>query len=134
MVTALVLVAFGLAPPAPVAAQAEAPQTWNTELVGHLAPDQRGPFADVWAHRDVAYLGSLRSGDCRPPSGVWAIDLRDPARPRPLASFAEFPGSDGEDVWVGSVRTPASAATWPRSASSAAPARTRASPAWRCTT
>jgi hypothetical protein len=106
MVTALVLVAFGLAPPAPVAAQAEAPQTWNTELVGHLAPGQRGPFADVWAHRDVAYLGSLRSGDCRPPSGVWAIDLRDPARPRPLASFAEFPGSDGEDVWVGSVRTP----------------------------
>jgi hypothetical protein len=36
---------------------------------------------------------------------VWAISLEDPAKPRPLASFAKFPGSDGEDVWVGSVRT-----------------------------
>jgi hypothetical protein len=105
VVTAVALLALGLAPPAP-AAQPAAPRTWNTELVGHVAPRQRGPFADVWAHRDVAYLGSLRSGDCRPPSGVWSIDLRDPAKPRPLASFAEFPGSDGEDVWVGTVRTP----------------------------
>jgi hypothetical protein len=104
--TAVVLLGLGLAPPAPAAAQPAAPQTWNTELVGHVAPGQRGPFADVWAHRDVAYLGSLRSGDCRPPSGVWSIDLRDPSNPRPLASFAEFPGSDGEDVWVGAVRTP----------------------------
>jgi len=106
-VTAVVLATLALVPPAPVGAQAAAPRTWNTELVGHLAPGQPGPFADVWAHRDVAYLGNLRSGDCRPPSGVWAIDLRDPARPRPLASFAKFPGSDGQDVWVGTVRTPA---------------------------
>jgi hypothetical protein len=105
VVTVVVLAALALAPPAPVTAQAEAPETWNTELVGHLAPRQAGPYADVWAHRDVAYLGNLRSGDCRPPGGVWAIDLRDPARPRPLASFAEFPGSDGQDVWVGTVRT-----------------------------
>jgi hypothetical protein len=105
-VTAVVLATLALTPPAPVGAQAAAPKTWNTELVGHVTPGQPGPFADVWAHRDVAYLGDLRSGDCRPPSGVWAIDLRDPARPRPLASFAKFPGSDGQDVWVGTVRTP----------------------------
>jgi hypothetical protein len=105
--TLVMLATLALAPPAPVAAQAAAPETWNTELVGHVVPRQQGPFADVWAHRDVAYLGSLRSGDCRPPGGVWAIDLRDPAKPRPLASFAEFPGSDGQDVWVGAVRTPA---------------------------
>jgi hypothetical protein len=104
-VTVVALAALALVPPAPATAQAAAPQTWNTELVGHLAPIQPGPFADVWAHRDVAYLGNLRAGDCRPPSGVWAIDLRDPARPRPLASFAKFPGSDGQDVWVGTVRT-----------------------------
>jgi hypothetical protein len=105
-VIAVVLATLALTVPAPAGAQAAAPATWNTELVGHLAPGQAGAFADVWAHRDVAYLGSIRSGDCRSPSGVWAIDLRDPARPRPLASFAKFPGTDAQDVWVGSVRTP----------------------------
>jgi hypothetical protein len=82
-------------------------QTRNTEIVGHVAPEQDGGYGDVWAHRDVAYLGSLRQADCSPPDGVWAIDLSDPAKPRPLASFAKFPGSDGEDVWVGAVRTKA---------------------------
>jgi hypothetical protein len=106
-VTAVMVAALALVPPAPASAQAQAPKTWNTELVGHVAPRREGPFADVWAHRDTAYLGSLRSGDCRPPNGVWAIDLRDPAKPRPLASFAKFPGSDGQDVWVGAVRTAA---------------------------
>jgi hypothetical protein len=105
-VAAAVLAALALTLPAPAGAQAAAPATWNTEPVGHLAPGRSGSFADVWAHRDIAYLGSLRSGDCRPPTGVWAIDLRDPARPRPLTSFAKFPGTDAQDVWVGTVRTP----------------------------
>src|SRR5512133_2876119 len=100
-----VLAAVGLVPPVSSGAQEAKPKTRNTELVGHLAPLQDGGYADVWAHRDVAYLGNLRQGDCRPANGVWAIDLGDPARPRPLGSFAKFPGSDGEDVWVGSVRT-----------------------------
>jgi hypothetical protein len=90
---------------APAGAQEGAPETWNTELVGHLAPPQSGGYGDVWAHKDVAYLGNLRQGDCSPPNGIWAIDLENPARPRALTSFAKFPGSDGEDVWVGSVRT-----------------------------
>jgi hypothetical protein len=107
-VAAVVLLAAVAAAPAEGAgARLGRPETRNTELVGHLAPPQDGGYADVWAHRDVAYLGNLRRADCRPPNGVWAIDLRDPARPRALASFAKFPGSDGEDVWVGRVRTPA---------------------------
>jgi hypothetical protein len=105
-VTAL-LVAAGSAAQGVAGAQERQPATRNTELVGHLAPPQAGGYGDVWAYRDVAYLGDLRNGDCRPANGVWAIDLKDPARPRPLASFAKFPGSDGEDVWVGSVRTAA---------------------------
>jgi hypothetical protein len=107
VVVAGLLVAVGVVPSGPVGAQEGRPRTWNTELVGHVAPPQGGGYADVWAHRDVAYLGNLRQADCRPANGVWAIDLREPARPRPLASFAKFPGSDGEDVWVGSVRSKA---------------------------
>jgi hypothetical protein len=101
------LVALAPVAPGPAGAEERQPQTRNTELVGHLAPPQDGGYGDVWAFKDVAYLGSLRSGDCRPPNGVWAIDLNDPAKPRALASFAKFPGSDEEDVWVGSVRTKA---------------------------
>jgi len=107
VLAAALLAAVALHLPAPSGAQSRQPKTSNTELVGHLAPPQNGGYGDVWAHRDVAYLGSLRSGNCRPANGVWAIDLGNPARPRPLASFAKFPGSDGEDVWVGSVNTPA---------------------------
>ena len=105
-VAALALAA-GLGPAAGSAAQDRRPQTHNTELVGHLAPPQPGGYGDVWAFRDVAYLGNLRQGDCRPANGVWAIDLKEPKKPRALASFAKFPGSDGEDVWVGAVRTKA---------------------------
>jgi hypothetical protein len=104
LVVVVLLVAGSVVPAGAAGAQAQ-PKLWNTELVGHLAPPQRGGYGDVWAHKDVAYLGNLRNADCRPASGVWAISLEDPAKPRPLASFAKFPGSDGEDVWVGSVRT-----------------------------
>jgi hypothetical protein len=101
------LVAVAVVPAGAATVQEQAPKTWNTEVVGHLAPPQRGGYGDVWAHKDVAYLGNLRQGDCRPANGVWAIDIGDPAKPRALASFAKFPGSDGEDVWVGSIRTKA---------------------------
>ena len=107
VVAVALLVAAVAAPTGAAGAQEQQPSTRNTEVVGHLAPPQRGGFGDVWAHRNVAYLGNLRQADCNPPNGVWAIDLKDPARPRALASFAKFPGSDGEDVWVGTVRTKA---------------------------
>ena len=105
VVGSVLLAAVALAPPVASGAQEQQPRTWNTELVGQVAPPQDGGYADVWAYKDVAYLGNLRQVDCRPANGVWAVDLGDPARPRPLTSFAKFPGSDGEDVWVGSVRT-----------------------------
>jgi hypothetical protein len=105
VVVSALVAAVALVPPGSVGAQEAKPRTWNTELVGQVAPPQEGGYGDVWAHKDVAYLGNLRRADCRPANGVWAIDLGDPAKPRPLASFAKFPGSDGEDVWVGSVRT-----------------------------
>jgi hypothetical protein len=105
VVVSVLLAAVGVGAPGAVGAPGQQPKTWNTELVGQVAPPQDGGYGDVWAHKDVAYLGNLRRGDCRPANGVWAIDLGDPARPRPLTSFAKFPGSDGEDVWVGSVRT-----------------------------
>jgi hypothetical protein len=101
------LLAVGIAPAGASGGQEQEPKTWNTEVVGHLAPPQQGGYGDVWAHKDVAYLGNLRTADCRPANGIWAIDIRNPAKPKALASFAKFPGSDGEDVWVGSVRTKA---------------------------
>jgi hypothetical protein len=107
-VVGVVLLVVGAVAPAGVAGgQEQQPRMANTELVGHVAPPQSGGYGDVWAHRDVAYLGNLRQADCRPANGVWAISLKDPAKPRPLASFAKFPGSDGEDVWVGAVSTKA---------------------------
>jgi hypothetical protein len=108
MVVVTLLVVSFLSPASSMTQERDqAPTTVNTEVVGHLAPPQRGGYGDVWAHEDVAYLGNLRQGDCQPPNGVWAVSLKDPARPRALASFAKFPGSDGEDVWVGSVKTKA---------------------------
>jgi hypothetical protein len=103
----MLLLAAAFAAPASSGAQEQGPTTWNTEVVGHVAPPQRGGYGDVWAHKDVAYLGNLRQADCQPANGVWAVSLKDPAKPRPLASFAKFSGSDGEDVWVGSMKTKA---------------------------
>jgi len=99
------LAAVGIAPTQASGVQEQQPRTFNTEVVGHLAPPQDGGYGDVWAHKDVAYLGDLRQGDCQPANGIWAIDLGNPAKPRALGAFAKFPGSDGEDVWVGSIRT-----------------------------
>jgi hypothetical protein len=102
----LLLVVAALAAAAvPASAAQEQPRTSNTELVGHADPGS-GPYGDVWVHKDVAYLGSYRSSRCATaPVGVSAVDVRDPAKPRPLGQFAAFKGSDDEDVWVGTVRT-----------------------------
>jgi hypothetical protein len=99
LVVALALAASAVAP---AAAAQQRPRTSHTELVGHVDPGN-GIYADVWVHEDVAYLGSYRSPRCA--DGVWAIDVRDPAKPRPLGQFGVFTGSDDEDVWVGAVRT-----------------------------
>ena len=100
--------ALAAAPPAaPLAQPAGEPQRYNTELVGHLDPGL-GPYGDVWVHDGTAYLGGYQRGDCRQERReALAIDVRDPAAPELLARLPGAPGSDAQDVWVGSVRTPA---------------------------
>ena len=71
-----VLLAVGVVPAGVARAAEQRAKTWNTKVVGHLAPPQRGGFGDVWAHKDVAYLGNLRQGDCSSPNGVWAIEQK----------------------------------------------------------
>lgn len=86
------------------------PVTLGTRLVGHLDLGATGFNADVWAHRDVAYVGGYGIGDICPGHGVRTADLSDPTEPRLLSAFAgrgEFPGTTSEDVWVGWVGTPA---------------------------
>ncbi|HYT26628.1 MAG TPA: hypothetical protein VEP73_09135, partial [Actinomycetota bacterium] len=103
LATAILAVAGTLAP-APATAP-PAPRASNTALVGHLDPGP-GPYGDVWVHAGTAYLGSFRSRACATaPGGLTAVDVRDPARPRAVGRFAQFRGSDDEDVWVGHVRT-----------------------------
>ena len=102
--------------------QEQQPRMANTELVGHVAPPQSGGTGTSGPTGTWPIWGTCGRRTAGRPNGVWAISLKDPAKPRPLASFAKFPGSDGEDVWVGAVSTKAFRATWPPSASSAAPA------------
>ena len=44
---AATLAVLALGAPPPAAGQAGTPKTWNTELVGHVAPPQGGGYADV---------------------------------------------------------------------------------------
>ena len=86
------LVAVGIAPTGASGAQEQQPRTFNTEVVGHLAPPQDGGYGDVWAHKDVAYLGNLRQGDCRPANGIWAIDLEQPGQAAGAGGVRQVPG------------------------------------------
>jgi hypothetical protein len=84
------------------------PQTRNTVLVGHFDPGG-GFSADVWAHRNVAYMGSWGAGGWCPAHGVRAIDISKPTDPALLSVFAsgaEFPETFTEEAWVGRIRTP----------------------------
>jgi hypothetical protein len=81
-------------------------KTKNTQLVAHL-PLRGGFNADIWVHRDTAYVGGWgRTAEHCPARGVRAIDVSDPYAPAVLARFARFPGTTSEDVWVGEVSTP----------------------------
>jgi len=74
--------------------------------VGHLNPG--GGFSgDVWVHGGTAYLGAWGLGSHCPAHGVRAIAVTTPSRPRVVSRFARFRGTSSEDVWVGSVSTPA---------------------------
>lgn len=63
------------------------PTATGLQLVSSLDPGE-GFHADVWAHRNVAYLSSWRGEDCRG-HGVRVIDLADPASPQHVATFAD---------------------------------------------
>lgn len=100
------LALWGL-PPASVVGQ-EGPQTRNTVVIGHLDPGG-GFTADVWAHRETAYVGSWGTGSACPAHGMRAIDISKPTKPVLSSVFAsgdEFPGTFTEEGWVGRIRTP----------------------------
>jgi hypothetical protein len=83
----------------------------NMKLVGHADLGMRGYNADVWVHKQYAYVGSWGFGDwasgadqrfCPEPadSGVAVVDTRDPANPRPVAKLQQPVGTSVEDVVV----------------------------------
>ena len=67
---------------------------------------KQNSFADVYAHKGYAYLGThTRNGGN---GGVRVFDLKDPANPKEVAVFAnnDIPGTWQEKVIVKSVSTP----------------------------
>lgn len=99
-------VALALAAPEPgpsAAEQAGSPAV-SIELVGALKLGG-GIHADVWGHRDIAYVGTW-SGGC-PGTGVKLIDLSDPANPTLIGTVAEHAGTSAEDVEVIAASTSA---------------------------
>lgn len=101
----LLVVAVGLLAAGPADAAKAKPSTWKTSLVGHYAP--AGGFnGDIAVHDSVAYLGGWGTEGHCPVTGVKAIGVRRPSKPRLLARFARFPKSTSEDMWVGRFDTP----------------------------
>ncbi len=81
----------------------------NVELVGRLRVPGAGAgrIADVGAHGRYAYLGAFREPRCRR-GGVYVVDIRNPARPRPAGFIGAAPGSFvGEGVQVVRLNTSA---------------------------
>ncbi|HEX8084922.1 MAG TPA: hypothetical protein VF529_11590 [Solirubrobacteraceae bacterium] len=83
----------------------------NMAIVGQANLGMRGYNADVWVHRQYAYVGSWGFGDwasggeerfCPEPSrsGVAVVDTRDPANPRQVAKLQQPPATSVEDVVV----------------------------------
>jgi hypothetical protein len=83
----------------------------QARAVGHANPGG-GYTADVFVHGGYAYLGSWGGSAC-PSQGVRVYDLRNPARPRRVATFAdgrselEVRGTWTEKTIVEHTRTPA---------------------------
>lgn len=83
------------------------PETLDTVLVGHFDPGG-GFAAGLAVHAGVAYLGTWGRPEACPATGVRIIDVADPADPQLLGSLAdgdEFPGTDTDSVWVGSIQS-----------------------------
>ncbi len=81
------------------------PITSGVEVLGHIDPAE-GFNGDVWAHRDVAYLGTIGMNETCPAIGVRVYDVVDPSEPAELGIIAgEYEGTSTQQVWVGSVDT-----------------------------
>ena len=83
----------------------------NMRVIGHADLGMRGYNADVWVHKQYAYVGSWGFGDwasggeerfCPEPakSGVAVVDTRDPTKPRQVAKLQQPAGTSIEDVVV----------------------------------
>jgi hypothetical protein len=92
---------FGTSPFPVVASPPESFTSPELPLLGHLGLP--GPGADLWAHKNVAYLGSWAGATV----GVKMVDIADPARPALIGTLPLRPGTSYEDVMVISADTPA---------------------------
>jgi hypothetical protein len=76
------------------------------EVLGQIRPS--GSYSgDVVLHRRHAYLSSHKGGASCPADGVGVYSLRDPSRPRRIATFGRIPGTWTEKTVVRPVATPA---------------------------
>jgi hypothetical protein len=79
----------------------------NFKFVGHS--DLGGgsiDFADVWAHRDTAYVGSRCGPEHQGGGGVRVVDISHPTHPVLVSTLPNPEFTRAEDVVVKSVATP----------------------------
>ena len=79
----------------------------NFKLVGHS--DLGGgevDFADVWAHDEIAYVGSRCGPNAEGGRGVSVVDISHPTHPRVVSVLPNPEFTRAEDVVVKSVSTP----------------------------
>ena len=79
----------------------------NFRLVGHNGLGSFRDYADVWGHRDAAYVGTRCGESGNGGAGVRVVDIADPTRPRVVATLPNPRYSRAEDVVVRHVRTTA---------------------------
>jgi hypothetical protein len=87
----------------------------NMVAVGHHDLDGRGFNADVWTHKEYAYVGhwgftDWATGNTRfcpsePNNGIYVIDARNPAQPRKVSRLLNPAGTSAEDVVVYTARS-----------------------------
>ena len=88
----------------------KAGSAWNMEVVGHNNLNVRGFDADVWKHKNYAYVGHWGFADwatgndrfcpAPPDNGVAVIDVSNPAKPTRVATLQNPTGTSAEDVVV----------------------------------
>ncbi len=95
----------------PASAEAQG-SALNMVAVGHDDLGGRGYNADVWVHKQHAYVGSWGFSDYAsgskqrfcPNDGIAVVDTTDPSRPRRVATLVSPPATSAEDVVVFQAR------------------------------